>query len=373
LNGIWNHLLKGISDSRKISINDLTSIADSMSIRKADDALKYKFVDKLFYKDEMLAELNTKLGNSGDDKPNFIGLTKYSKAPRKAEKFSKNKIAIIYAVGEIKSGEGDEKTIGSEGISKAIREARLDDNVKAIVLRVNSPGGSALASEIIWREVVLAKMAKKPVVVSMSDVAASGGYYIACAADKIVAEPNTITGSIGVFGLVPNMKGFFNNKLGISFDYVKTNKHSDFGSVSRPLSASEKEFYQTDVEYVYQTFIGHVATGRKMTVAQVDSIGQGRVWCGVDAKRIGLVDELGGIDKAIEIAAKLAKLDSYRILNLPKQKDPFSQIMSKLSGDLDDVMLKSQLGDNYHYFEMIQNMSNVKGVQARLPYDIKIN
>ena len=263
--------------------------------------------------------------------------------------------------------------VGSERISKTIRDAREDDNIKAIVLRVNSPGGSALASEIIWREVMLAKKIK-PVVVSMGDVAASGGYYIACGANKIIADPTTITGSIGVFGMIPNMKKLFNNKLGITIDGVKTNTYSDFMSTLRPLDTYEYNVILKSVENIYTTFIKHVAEGRKLSIAEVDSIAQGRVWSGSDAKKIGLVDDFGGLQKAIEAAAKLAKIETYKIISLPKQKDPFTQIIESLTGETSSVQfVKEQLGDNYTYYQYLQSIKKMKGVQALMPYIFEIN
>jgi len=373
ITSIWDHLLDGISEYRKISKDDLNAIADSFRIQKAADAVTYKLADKVMYKDEILAELRTKLGLGENDKISMLTMSKYVDAPDKNKKTStsKNKIAVIYALGSIESGKGDDKTIGSEKISEAIRKARLDTTVKAIVLRVNSPGGSALASDVIWREVVLAKKVK-PVVASMGDVAASGGYYISCAATKIVADPTTITGSIGVFGMVPNLKGLLNNKLGITIDNVKTNNYADFGTTYRPLTASEKDIYQVDVENIYQSFITHVAEGRGMTTAQVDSIGQGRVWSGADAIKINLIDEFGGLDKAIEIAAKLAKIEDYKIQSLPAQKEPFEQILESLQGGSEETFLKSQLGDTYEYYKYIQGIKSMKGVQARMPYTINV-
>jgi len=373
LSSIWNHLLDGISASRKISREDLNMIADSFRVQKAADAITYKLADRLVYKDELFAALRTKLGIGKKDKINLMTINKYANVPDKSKKITKSKdrIAIIYAIGQIESGKGDDKTIGSERISEAIRNARLDSTVKAIVLRVNSPGGSALSSEVIWREVSLAKKVK-PVVASMGDFAASGGYYISCAATKIVADPSTITGSIGVYGLVPNLKGLFKEKLGITFDNVKTNNYADFGTVTRALTESEKAIYQSDVENIYLTFIKHVADGRNMSTDQVDSIGQGRVWSGVDAKDIGLIDEFGGLEKAIELAAKLAKIGEYKIQSLPEKKNPFTQILESLSGGSNDALLKKELGDAYEYYQYIQNVKNMKGVQARLPYYINI-
>ena len=374
ISGIWNQMLEGISESRKMSVAQLNGIADSFKIQKAQDAVTYKLVDKLMYKDELLAELRNLLGIGKKEKINSISLQKYTSVPDKTKKIhkTKDKIAVIYALGEIVSGKGDDETIGSDRISEAIRKARLDSAVKAIVLRVNSPGGSALASDVIWREVDLSKKTK-PVVVSMGDVAASGGYYIACAATRIVADPTTLTGSIGVFGLIPNLKGLYNNKLGVSFDNVKTNNYADIGSTYRPLTKSEENIYQTSVENIYETFITHVAEGRGMTKEKVDSIGQGRVWSGVDALEIGLIDEFGGLEKSIEIAAKLAKIEEYKIQSLPAQKDPFTQIMEELSGEsTDQTILKNKLGELFEFYNYIQYVKNTKGVQARIPYTIKI-
>lgn len=368
INSLWDHMLEGISKSRTISVEELNALADGLSIRLPEDAVKFKLVDGLKYKDEIIDELKTKLGVKTKDKINYVELAEYARAEKEKNK-AKGKIAVIYAVGNIGGGEGDEQSIGSEGLSKTIREARLDTTIKAIVLRVNSPGGSALASEIIWREALLAKKTK-PFIVSMGDVAASGGYYISCAADVIVAEPNTITGSIGVFGMMPNVQKFFNNKLGITIDTANTNKHSDVGSAFRPVSAEEGQFIQQSVENVYDVFITKVADGRKKTKAEIDSIGQGRVWSGVDAKRIGLVDELGGINEAIKIAAEKAKLDKYKVVELPKQKNILEELFKNIGGDAQTQLLKSELGENYSIYKHIKEMNTMKGIQARMPYDL---
>ena len=372
VSSIWNHLLKGISESRNIPLDELNRIADNLLVITAEGAVKYKIADKLMFKDEVLADLRVRLELDEDDKINFMSLGKYSNAPKKRKKgVIRDKIAIIYASGGIVSGEGDPDEIGSERISKAIRKARLNDKVKAIVLRVNSGGGSALASDVIWREIKLAKEVK-PVVASMGNVAASGGYYIACAADTIVANANTITGSIGVFGLIFNAREFYRNKLGITFDGVKTNKHADLGSMVRPLTDAEKRIIQDEIERIYDVFITHVAEDRGLTKAEVDSIGQGRVWSGVDAKRIGLVDVLGGLETAIELAAGMADLEDYRILELPKQKEPLEQILEELTGEVVTTLLKLQLGDNYKYYKQLQSLKKMNGIQARMPYEVEI-
>lgn len=374
LSGIWEHIVGEISQARKISVDQLQNIADSLLIQTPEDALKYGFIDKIAYKDEVINDLKTKSGIDDKKDLELVTLLKYKEAdPAKKEiKFTKNKIAVVYAVGSITGGEGNDAVIGSEKISKAIREARIDSTVKAIVLRVNSPGGDALASEVIWREVVLAKNTK-PVVVSMGDYAASGGYYIACGATKIVASPSTITGSIGVFGMIPNMQKLFNNKLGITFDTVMTNKNAITVSGTRPLSTYQEKVIQNQIERIYKTFITHVAEGRKMSVEAVDNIGQGRVWNGYDAKKIGLIDEFGGLDKAVEIAKSLAKVDEYKIIEYPKQKEFFQQILDELKGEeAKTKLIKSELGDNYIFYKTVQNINTMKGLQARIPYLINI-
>ncbi|MEI6124358.1 MAG: signal peptide peptidase SppA [Bacteroidota bacterium] len=373
LDGVWKQMLDGISKQRNISLAELNRIADSLKIQTAEDALKYKLVDKLFYRDEVLAEINKKLGSDVSNEISFVSISKFlnSKEGKNNMTYGKKKIAIVYATGQIGMGMGDEKNIGSDRLSEAIRIARGDSSVRAIVLRINSPGGSALASEVIWREVVLAQKVK-PVVVSMGDVAASGGYYIACGAAKIIAQPNTLTGSIGVFGVVPDLGDFFKNKLGITFDVVQTNKHSDYITTSRSLLPYETTVLTNQVEHTYNVFVNHVAEGRKMAAANVDSIGQGRVWTGVDAKRIGLVDQLGGLQDAIDEAAKLAGLTEYKIVNYPKFKSTFSQIMEQLTGEEQSIGVKAALGDNYVYYEYLQNLKSQKGVQTRLPFDVVI-
>ncbi len=376
MGSIWNNIVNGIAESRKLTPAQLNLIADSALVQNAKDAVEQKLADKLYYKDQVLDDLKDRCVLEDAKKLKLVSMVKYTDAPKAKKKddkgLAKDKIAVIYASGSIEGGEGDDQTIGSDRISKAIRKARLDENVKAIVLRVNSPGGSALASDVIWREVVLAKAAK-PVVASMGDVAASGGYYISCAADTIVAQPNTITGSIGVFGLLMNLKNLMNNKLGITVDTVKTNHYADLGSAFRPLTQAERDIIQNSVNEIYGSFIGKVAEGRGMKVADVDSIGQGRVWSGFDAKGLGLVDVLGGMEDAIEIAAKMAKLDNYRVAEYPEQKEPFKAFMEELSGEGEDVMLKKSLGENYRFYKTLDDMRRMEGIQARMPFDIYID
>ncbi len=373
LNDLWERMLNGISETRKISKMELTNLADSLKVQTAEDALKYKLVDQLAYKDELLKELKKKLALEEKKKITYVSLEDYTNVTETNKPaLSKDKIAIIYATGSIAGGNGDDQSIGSERISKAIRKAREDDKVKAIVFRINSGGGSALASDVIWREVELAKQVK-PVVASFGDVAASGGYYIACAATKIIADPTTITGSIGVFGVIPNMQGLFNKKFGITFDEVNTNKNSDFISVMKPLSPYQTMLLQRDIDNIYDVFTGKVADGRNISKAKVDSIGQGRIWSAKAAKANGLVDDFGGLTQAIVMAAELAKLKSYSLISLPEQKDFLEQILEEITGKDPSAKIKAVLGEDYKYYDMVKEIRSMKGVQARMIVDLNIN
>lgn len=370
LNSIWNTLLDGISTERKLSKEDLNSWADNLSIQEPEEA-KGKLVDAISYEDEVHSEIRKKLGLTEKDKINFVGLDKYSSKDKAVTKIKGNHIAVIYASGNIASGEGSNDEIGSEGLVKAIREARLDEKVKAIVLRVNSPGGSALASEVIWREVMLAKKIK-PFVVSMGNLAASGGYYISCGADRIFAQPNTITGSIGVFGMIPNLQKAFEEKLGITIDTVNTNKHSHIGTALLPVTGKEYDHIQRSVEKIYGVFTSRVAEGRGMDINAVDSIGQGRVWTGADALKLKLVDELGGLNDAIAFAAKKAKTSDYKIIELPKQKNPFAEFLGDAEMEAESRIMKKNIGGAYKYFSYLESLLEMKGVQARLPFEMII-
>lgn len=370
LGSLWNQMISGISKTRNITVADINKMADGLLIRNPEDALKYKLVDGLKYEDEAFDEIKKSIGIAQKDKIHFVTLDKYKSSPNNFA-LSSNKIAIIYAVGEIESGKGDEDKMGSETIAKALRDARLDTSIKAIVFRVNSPGGSALASDVMWREVVLAK-AVKPVVVSMGDVAASGGYYISCAASRIFAQPNTITGSIGVFGMIPNAQKALANKLGINIDTVNTNKHSDVGTILRGVTPDEYDYVQKSVEAIYDVFITKVADGRGMAKNNVDSIGQGRVWSGTDALKIHLVDELGGINDAIAYAAKLAKLPNFKTIDLPKKKDPLEELLDNSTDEMEARTMKANLGEQYIYLKQLKNVLLKKGVQARVPYEMII-
>jgi protease IV len=372
LNALWNHVLEGISAKRKIDIAQLNQIADEAKVTNPNGALANKFVDGICYKDEILTKLaKLSSANSAEDLE-FISLASYNKAPKSKKGFSKNKIALVYAEGEIVSGEGDADNVASEDLSKAIRGARNDSSIKAIVLRINSPGGSALASDVIWREVYLASKIK-PLIVSMGNLAASGGYYIASPADTIVAEPTTITGSIGVFGILFNAKGFFNNKLGITTDEVKTNKHGDIETLFKPLTPEEKLIIQAEVEGIYDTFISHVSEGRSLRKSFVDSIGQGRVWSATDAKRLGLVDIIGNLHSAIEIAAKKAKLSEYRIVELPKREDALTSFLSGFSAKMRQDAIQKELGETSRLYYNIKDLTGRSGILARLPFDLNMN
>jgi protease IV len=374
ISNTWSQIVQGISETRNIREELLNQFADSLKIQSPKDALKYKFIDQIAYKDEVFNELKKKTNIPEKDKIVFITIDKYNNVPEDTKSVNKNrdKIAVIYATGDIAGGDGNDNTIGSEGLSKAIRKAREDDNVKAIVLRVNSPGGSALASDVIWREVELATKVK-PVVASLGDVAASGGYYIACPATKILADQTTITGSIGVFGLVPNMKGLFNDKLGITFDNAKTNLNSDYIPVTQPLSPYQSKVLQNEIEQIYSTFTSHVAEGRHLKKEVVDSIGQGRVWNAMDAKKNGLIDDFGGLEKAVETAATLANIKDYRIISLPEQKDLIGQIFDELLGNSKTKILEKELGDDYKYYQYLKQVKEMKGIQARLPFELIFN
>ncbi len=372
LNAIYTNFVSKIAESRKLNADSVKNIAYHLSVRSPQDALRYKLIDGLKYKDEVLDELKARCKIAKDKNLSTVSVQDYAGAVTPVNEDVESKIAVIYANGEINGGEGDESTIGSEAISRSLRKARLDEKVKAVVLRVNSPGGSALASDVIWREVLLTKKAK-PIIVSMGDYAASGGYYIACAADSIFAEPNTITGSIGVFAIIPNMKGFFNNKLGLTFDGVKVGEFSDLGDVSRPLSPAEKMILQNEVNRIYSDFTLRVAQGRKISQANVDSIGQGRVWTGSQALKLKLVDKLGHLDDAIASAAQKAKLKEYRLVAYPEQKTGIFSFLDKSGDKIKQSILKTELGDNYTYYTKIKQATTQHGIFTKLPIEFGVD
>lgn len=390
IDGIWEHQLTEIADARSLSLEKLNEYADNLMIRTAADAKELGLVDDLLYEDEVKQiimqmvheeELTEDVTEFDLDDLELLALGDLSKVKKQSSELSseerenrrsKDKIALVFAEGEIVSGKSKEGYMGSETIAQAIRDARNDKNVKAIVLRVNSPGGSALASDVIWRETVLAKQ-EKPLVVSMGDVAASGGYYISCGADKIYAEKTTITGSIGVFGIIPNMEGMLSNKLGIHIDQVGTNRYSDGITLLRPLSETEIIALTEMVEDVYDTFTRKVAEGRKMQQSNVDSIGQGRVWSGMDAAKIGLVDELGGLEDAIAAAAELAEIETYKMIELPKREDPMQKFIKEFSAQAYvNLFGNPLLGKAEKYYHNIKQVVESEGIYTRLPVGIII-
>ena len=372
LGTLWGQILQGISETRNISVEQLNQIADNLELMTdAKKALEYGLVDQLYYKDQVLAELKSLTGST--KKINAVGNANYAKS-YKVKNPSKNEVAVIYASGQIFDGKGnEEENIYSENLSKTIRKAREDRDVKAVVLRVNSPGGSALASAIIGRELDLTNEVK-PLIVSMGNYAASGGYWISAKGDYIFADPTTLTGSIGVFGTFPNMKGFFNDKLGLTFDVAKTNENADFGSVAEPLTPFQYAKLQENVVKTYDEFTLRVAEGRGLRQTYVDSIGQGRVWAGADAIELGLVDQLGDLEDAIAFAVQQANLgNDYKVVEMPKTKDFFARIMESMNKtDEIDAALKQKLGVYYHYYEGLENLQKNTGIQARMPFDLVI-
>lgn len=369
---IWNGMLQKIAIQRNISESDLNALVDMGPVFADQQILVDKgLIDGLKYKDEVLSELKEKLDVEEKDDIEAVTHAKYTKVYVAGETkgLAKDKIAVIYAEGEIDGSSSG--GIQSDKLSRTIRIARRDSSIKAIVLRINSPGGSALGSELIWREVKLAQETK-PTVVSMGDLAASGGYYIACAADSIVAQPNTLTGSIGIFGMIPNT-GELMKKIGLSFDGVKTNKFSDLPSLTRPFTSDERDLMQSYIERGYEVFLTRCADGRHTTTASIDSVGQGRVWAGVNALEIGLVDKIGGLDDAIGIAKGMAKLEKFRIVELPEVPDPIEELVKELTGDAKMYFGKMILGEEYEYMKILKTMQGRDQIQARLPYDITLN
>jgi protease-4 len=371
MGSMFNHFVSNISISRKIPKDKLMNMIDNFLVQNAMDAKTYGLIDEALYQDQVDEQLR-KLSGIGVDKDlELVSSSKYKTVNTRNISTSDDKIAVIYCVGEIGMGQGDDQSMGSERIAEAISKARKDKSYKAIVLRINSPGGSALASDIIWREVVLAKK-DKPIVVSMGDLAASGGYYIAAPADVIVAQPNTITGSIGVFGLLFNAQELLNNKMGVKIETVNFGRFADLGKPDRALSDGEKAIIQKEVDHIYNDFVNRVAEGRKLTYEQVDNIAQGRVWAAADAKKIGLVDEFGGLDKAIKIASEKAKLSDYRTVDFPNQKDPFENLLKEMGNETEMYFTKKHLGENYMYFNQLEKAMKNNGFQARMLYDINI-
>lgn len=370
LNTMWFKVVSDISVDRGIEIKRINELADNLALTfDAKVALEERFVDGLAYRDEIITRIKDLANIDKTKKINILTNSQYA-STRPEPKAKANKIAIIYANGQIIDGEGDDSTIGSITLSKAIREARENKKVKAIVMRVNSPGGSALASEVIRREVELAK-AEKPFIISMGSYAASGGYWISTEGDRIFADPTTLTGSIGVFGTFPNAQKFLNETVGLTFDVVKTNKNADFGNMTKPLTDYQKAMLQKYVGNTYNDFTSLVARTRGLRQSYVDSIGQGRVWAGADALELGLVDELGGLDKAIEYAANKANLTDYSFKYYPKQTSLMEMLTSgSMPEPYTKSLIKKRLGKNYTYIEAAENIAKVDGVQALMPFMI---
>lgn len=377
IHSMWQTIVSDIAESRKISVDTLNAIADNLSARTPRLALEAKLVDKVAYEDEYHAGIRKALGVEQSKEYNKISILDYTKDFRQTEKTSgvKDQIAVIYAQGQILNGEGNVSYIGEGSINRALRKARLNDKVKAIVLRVNSPGGSALTSDLIWREIELTKKVK-PVVVSMGDLAASGGYYISCNADRIFADPATITGSIGVYGMYPNFKDLA-EEYGVNAEVVSTHKNSSGYSPFRSVDPKFKEVQTESVEAIYDTFVNRVAAGRNMTFEQVDAIAQGRVWTGADAIKNGLVDELGNIDNAIAYAAKKVEIDQFKVVSYPEYEVNFKDMLRMYFGSSmiqsQDDLLKEKIGEeNFKMMEKLNYFNKMKGAQAILPFELSV-
>ena len=373
---LWGKIVEDISESRDISVEKLNQIADNLSTIDSDQLLETGMVDGLIYYDEMLTLMKEKLGVEEKDDLEAVSLKNYKDAHVKEKKeYSKDKVAVIYAMGSVVDGNAGEGYISSERISKAIRKARRDKSVKAIVFRINSGGGSGSASDVIHREVMLAAR-EKPVVASMGDVAASGGYYIAAPADTIMASPGTITGSIGVFGLFPNVQKLMNEKIGVTTDVVKTNENSNILTAMDPLDPQERVIVQKMIDDFYVNFVTIVAEGRGKTYDEIDAIAGGRVWAGVNALDLGLIDMYGGLEKSIEVAAEMAGLENYRVQSLPRLEDPMAAIMKQLTGNSlarTDRILQRELGVSYRHYRKIQDIQKMQGIQAIMPYEIELH
>ena len=373
LNSIWKRLLEDVSTSRNIPEETLNAYADQvMDLKQAEEYVACGLVDTLMYKDGVLNYLKEISGREQDESLRILSLSEMKNVKRNTPKDkSGNMIAVYYAFGGIDDSTSSEEGINSQKVIKDLRQLREDETIQAVVLRVNSPGGSAYGSEQIWHEIELLK-AEKPVVVSMGDYAASGGYYISCNADCIVANPTTLTGSIGIFGMFPNMEGLLTDKLNLHFDLVKTNKFADMGDISRPFNADEKEAMQNYINNGYKLFVKRCADGRGMSTEAIEKIAEGRVWTGATAKELGLVDELGGLEKAIEIAAQKAEIENYSIINYPSKGNVFSSLLEQEKDDYINGQMKDALGEYYYYLQFVQNLKEADRIQARMPFDIRI-
>ncbi len=365
MSSIWDYLLDSIAAARGVTPDELNRLADGLLIDSPQAAVKYGLVDGVKYRDEVLDELKQRSGVTG--KVRLVPMYKYTHVMPEKRTLPDDKIAVVYAFGDIVMGEGTDNNIGAKRFANAIRKAREDSSVKAIVLRVNSPGGSALASDIIWREVHLAQQTK-PVVASMGTYAASGGYYILSPADSVFTLPVTLTGSIGVFGLIPNLQKLMNDKLGITFDVEKTNRYADFGSLYRPLSPGEKAYLTTQIENTYKMFVDHVSEGRHLRSSYVDSIGQGRVWSGLNALQNGLADTRGGLSNAIAAAAEMAGVETYRTVEYPKQKNPYQEMLKQLTGEVRLMTLPREMREVWHTWKELTEIKKKYTIQARMPF-----
>ncbi len=370
VNDLYSSVLLGIGNSRKIDTARLAAAFNGFTIQTPAQAVSFGLIDRLVYEDEVIQMMKSKLKIKKEKELAFVKPSAYSGFDSD-ENQTKDRIAVVYAVGEIIEGKGNQSTIGSESMIKALRSAREDKNVKAIVLRVNSPGGSSMASDVIAREISLCKSVK-PVVVSMGDVAASGGYYIAAMADTIIALPNTITGSIGVFGLFPNMHELLVNKIGLTFESVKTGQYSDFGRVDQPLTPTDLMYLQGVVNRIYDDFTSIVEKGRSMDSVAVENIAQGRVWTASQAREKGLIDAFGGINDAVKIAAFMSKTKTYSTVTYPKIENPFSQLFRNAGNTMMESRIETELGYLYTYFKAMKSVFNVQGFQTRLPYQLLI-
>lgn len=373
VNIAWNHMLDGIASFRKIPAERLNDIASGLLVNSPHAAAELSLIDGVRYEDEVLEELSRLAGTAGQS-PKLVSLKQYQSDemfdPQKM--LNDNKIAVIYASGPVQLGDEGEGTISSERMVKAIRQARKDKNVKAVVLRVNSGGGSMLAADIILRELKLLK-AEKPLVASFGDIAASGGYYIASQADTIVTNPLCITGSIGVFGLLMNSQKFMQEKLGITSGIVKTNPYADIGSVRRPMEEAEKKYFETSIDRAYQEFLDEVATGRNSSTSEINTLAQGRIWNGKSAVENGLADATGGLNQAIDLAARMTNLATYEVQELPKLEDPITRFMKEYFENARVKMISNELGElGYHYITL-KEIIQMDQVQMRIPFHIELN
>lgn len=373
LGDLYTHFIQAAASSRNLDTTVLRELAQKGTIQSAQDALSNKLVDGLKYDDEIKKIVSKALHQDEKDRINFVDFSEYAQSADFKQNFGEKKIALVYADGDIVSGSGDNDEVGSDAFRSLLRKLRMDKDVKAIVFRVNSPGGSSLASDVIWREITLARK-EKPVIVSMGDVAASGGYYISCNADSVFADANTITGSIGVFSIVPNFQSFFKNKLGITFDAVNTAPFADMGSSNRPLTETEKRFFQAGTDSIYHTFKSRVADGRKKDMLYIDSIAQGRVWTGIRGVQVGLVDRVGTLQDALDCAAKMIHVSEYRIKEYPEKKNIFEQLLSNYKKTISTRLVKEEIGEKpMGILREVNKVQKMIGIpQARLPFLITI-